>query len=247
MQWQEFWQTPHSLLVFVPQWPQVSLLDMWTDSLPGWRECVCVCGSTSAVKQIWHSDNQVLNCYSGFQNLKWEMCTVQLAVSVGGTFFFPPFDEECSLSSNMELWRHFQTYTQVFGVSKKGKSLVENLIYIKVRRGKQIWAEVWSIQTKLNKLLAQPLRVSRHGGHSFNLNVFLQRSREKKKCSTGLITQKESAGTFEEVSFNMSFVPTPVCSPLWRWISDTGIMLHHQRFDGGSGVGLRVGYCECMS
>lgn len=52
-------------------------------------EGVCVwlktCGSTSAVKQIWHSDNQVLNCYSGFSNLKWGTCVY---MSVGGSFFF---------------------------------------------------------------------------------------------------------------------------------------------------------------
>lgn len=49
-------------------------------------QCVCVwlkmrC-STSAVKQIWHSDNQVLNCYSGFQNLKWGTCVYYMCLWV---------------------------------------------------------------------------------------------------------------------------------------------------------------------
>lgn len=68
-------------------------------------EGMCVCGlkmrgSASAVKQIWHSDNQVLNCYSGFQNLKWGTCVYYVYLWVA---FFSSSDTKCSLTFHCDI------------------------------------------------------------------------------------------------------------------------------------------------
>lgn len=124
MQWQDSCMLADAAFAacFVLLWPQVSLLDMWNDSQRGRRQCVCVCvwlkmrGSTSAVKQIWHSDNQVLNCYSGFQNLKWGTCVYYMCLWVA--VFFPLIQNVVDpLTSNCDT--AFKICTQLFPVLRK--------------------------------------------------------------------------------------------------------------------------------
>lgn len=95
--------------------------------------CLKMHGSPSSIKQIWHSDNQVLNCYSGF--LTSSEIHVFTCVSVGGRFFFFALIQIvlCHLTSNFDSFE--SVYTRISSL-KESKSLIEDLIYLQVKRWK---------------------------------------------------------------------------------------------------------------
>lgn len=131
------------------------------------------------------------------------MCTL----SVGGSFFFFFSLPQIRIAINPLTRTTFppKHFFLFFFLQKSTNAQ----IFLGVQSAKEISAvQVFHLKTKtqLNETLAQsPSRRGRHGEVSLTRICFNSRKTEGEK-------KQSSPGTFEAVSFNVLFLPAPVCS-----------------------------------
>lgn len=130
------------------------------------------------------------------------MCTL----SVGGRFFFFFSLPQIRIAINPLTRTTFPPPPTTFVFLQKSTNAQ---IFLGVQSAKEISAvQVFHLKTKtqLNETLAQyPNRGGRHGEVSPTRICFNSRKTEGEK-------KQSSPGTFEAVSFNVLFLPAPVCS-----------------------------------